>query len=407
MPGKASSSSIARVINANFDKQTAFLSALVKAKSPNPYTPLDSPLHEPIEQEVARLVFAELEEAGLAPQYVGPSKERINVVAVWGDKRARNSLMLNGHMDTVPPGVGDLVSPYSGSVRGGKLYGLGALDMKATLTAYVYATKALKQAGVKLGGKLILAFVVDEESGANSAYGTKYILEQGYVPRMCIIGENGSQNIRIGQRGAYRFKLIVKGEAVHTGISAWERGERGHNAAVDMARAIEALQGVEISYKPSRTFPGRKPMFTFPTKVMGGSALNMVPDLVEAYGDVRLLPGNSDSQIKMLMVERLAKLGISYEIQDVLFVPSVEVDPREEVVETLQNVAGEVTGSKPQLTGAGPSTDGWMLAKRDVPTVFGYGPDGSGVHGRGEWVDLESLRQVTEVYAKTILKLLG
>lgn len=407
MPGKTGVNSIARIVDANFERQTAFLSHLVKAKSPNPYTPVDSPLHEPVEREVAELIFAELKECGLSPSFVGASRERANVVAVYGDKRARNSLMLNGHMDTVPPGEGDLISPYTGSVRGGKLYGLGSLDMKSTLCAYVYAARALKEARVDLVGKLILAFVVDEESGACSPYGTKYVLEQGYVPKACLIGEHGSRYARIGQRGAYRFKLIVKGESVHTGVSAWERGELGHNAVVDMARAIEALQGLEITYKPSKTFPGRKPMFTFPTKIVGGAALNMVPDQCEAYGDVRLLPGNSDSQVKMLIIERLAKLGIRYELQDLLFVPSAEVDPKEPVVQALQLAAKEVFGYTPEPKGSGPSTDGWMLSKRDVPTVFGFGPEGSGEHGRGEWVDLLSLKQVTEVYARMIAKFLS
>lgn len=407
MAGKSIGTTIARIIEANFDKQTAFLSALVKAKSPNGYTPQDSPLHEPIERDVAELIYAELEENGFNPKKVGVSRERQNIVAEWGDKRARNTLMLNGHMDTVPPEGNDVVSPYSGSVRNGRLYGLGALDMKGTLSAYVYAAIALKQAGIKLPGRLILAFAVDEESGACSAYGTQHILEEGYVPRACIIGEHGSQYVRVGQRGGYRFKIITHGESVHTGVSGWEKKEIGHNAVVDMAKAIEALQGVEVPYKSSKTFPGRKPVFTFPTKITGGSALNIVPEKCEAYGDVRLLPGNSDTQVKLLMVEKLNKLGIRYEIQDILFVPAVEVDPRELVVTTLQAAAKEVLGHVPQPKGAGPGTDGWMLSKRDVPTVFGFGPEGSGEHGRGEWVDLESLKKITEVYARAAIKFLS
>lgn len=404
MAGKPSLTSIARIVNANFDEQVAFLSSLVKTKSPNPYTPIDSPLHEGIEQEVAKLIFTKLKELGFEPKMVGVSKERQNVVVEWGEKRARNTLMFNGHMDTVPPDGSDVVSPYSGSVRNGKLYGLGSLDMKSTLSAYIYAAKALKDSGLKLNGRLILAFVVDEESGACSPYGTQYVLEEGYVPKACIIGEHGSEYVRTGQRGGYRFKLIVKGESAHTGVSSWEKGEIGHNAVVDMARAIIALQGVEVPYKQSKTFPGRKPMFTFPTKIAGGTSLNIVPDKCEAYGDVRLLPGNSDTQVKMLVVERLNKLGIDYEIQDILFVPSVEVDPRELVVESLQKAAKDVLGYLPQPKGAGPGTDGWMLSKRDIPTVFGFGPDGSGEHGRGEWVELESLKKITEVYAKTVIK---
>ena len=279
--------------------------------------------------------------------------------------------------------------------------------MKGTLSAYVYAAKALKEAGVKLSGKLYLAFVVDEESGACSNLGTQYLLEQGMVPKACLIGENGTKYVRTGQRGGYRFKLVTKGESVHTGVSGWEKGEMGRNAIVDMARAITALQGLEIPYKSSKTFPGRKPVFTFPTKLVGGSAINVVPERCEAYGDVRLLPGNSDTQVKMLLVERLQKLGIDYEIKDILFVPAVEIDPREQIVEILQEAAREVTGITPEPKGAGPGTDGWMFVKRDVPTVFGYGPDGGGEHGRGEWVELASLKKVTEVYARMIIKFLS
>ncbi len=407
MSGSSVGSTIARAVKTHFDSEVAFLSTLVKSKSPNPYTPQDSPLHEEVEGEVPTLIFEELKTIGLSPRYLGASRERPNVVVEWGEKRARNILMLNGHMDTIPPEGKDVVLPYSGAVRGGKLYGLGALDMKATLAAYVYAVRALITAKVKITGKLHLAFVVDEESGACSPYGTRYLLEQGCVPKACIIGEHGTDYVRVGQRGSYRFRIVVRGEAVHTGVSAWERGEMGHNAIVDMAKAIEVLQGLEVPFKVSRMFVGRKPVFTFPTRITGGSAMNVVPDMCEAYGDVRLLPGNSDSQVKMLMVERLSKLGITYEIQDLAYVPAVEIDPHDPLVLTLQKAAREVTGKTPEVRVSGPATDGWMLVKRDIPTIMGYGPNGGGEHGRGEWVDLESLRQVTEVYARMIASYLA
>lgn len=277
MISKTVGNAIARQIEKSFEEQVKFLSSLVKAKSANPHTSLESPADEPIEKEVAGIIAAKLDELKLDYRRVGVSKERENILVEWGNKRARNSLMLNGHMDTLVPEGNDVVSPYSGSVRGGKLYGLGALNMKGALSAYVYAVKALRDAGVEISGKLYVAFVVDEESGSCSKYGTQHLLEEGYVPRACIIGENGSRVVRIGQRGGYRFKLIIKGESVHTGVSAWERGEAGRNAVVDMARAIEALQNLEIPHKPSRTFVGRKPVFTFPTKITGGTALNIVP----------------------------------------------------------------------------------------------------------------------------------
>lgn len=398
---------IARSVKASFEEETAFLSALVKNKSSNPFTPQDSPLHTSVEGEVPTLIFEKLKSIGLMPRYLGASKERPNVVAEWGEKRGRMSLMLNGHMDTIPPEGRDMISPYSGAVRNGRVYGLGCLDMKASLVAYIFAVKALIEAKVKIKGKLTLAFVVDEESGACSPYGTQYLLDSGCVPKACLIGEHGSQFVRTAQRGGYRFKIVTKGVAVHTGVSAWERGETGHNAVVDMAKIIDALQGLEIPYKQSKMFEGRKPMFTFPTKIVGGVAMNVVPASCEAYGDVRLLPGNSESQVKLLMIERLQKLNIPYEIQDLIYVPAVEIDPHDPLVTSLQKSAKSVLGYVPETKVSGPATDGWMMVKRDIPTIMGFGPDGGGEHGRGEWVDLESLRKITEVYAKFIVDYLG
>jgi acetylornithine deacetylase/succinyl-diaminopimelate desuccinylase-like protein len=400
-------STIARAVKASFDEEVAFLSTLVKAKSPNPYTVQDSPLRVAVEGEMPTLIFEKLKELGLSPRYLGASKERPNVVVEWGEKRGRTTLMLNGHMDTIPPESKDVVSPYSGAVRNGRLYGLGALDMKGTLAAYVFAVKALMAAKVKISGKLFLAFVVDEETGACSPYGTQYLLEQGCIPKACLIGEHGSKFVRTGQRGTYRFKIVTRGEAVHTGVSAWERGEVGHNAIVDMAKIVEALQGLQIPFKPSKMFSARRPVFTFPTKMTGGTSVNVVPALCEAYGDVRLLPGNSDAQVKILMVERLAKLGVQYEIVDMAYAPAVEIDPHDPLVTTLQKAAKGVLGYTPEAKVSGPGTDGWMLVKRDIPTVMGFGPDGGGEHGRGEWVDLASLQKITEVYARLIYDYLG
>ncbi len=400
-------SKLQKKIEANFEDQVNLVSQLVRAKSANPYTPNNSPKDVGIEKEVAEILFAKLKEFGLDPQRKGVSKERYNVIGTWGNKRGRKSLILNGHMDTIMPNEKAVINPYAGLVRSKKLYGLGALDMKATLSAYVYAVRALQEVGVELGGKLLLWFVVDEESGACSQYGTSYLLEQGLRAKAAIIGKPGTKTIGIGHRGGYRFKLTVKGESVHTGVSAWEKKERGRNAAVDMAKAILALQDLDVPYKPAKNFAGRKPVFTFPTKLTAGHAINVVPELAEAFGDVRLMPGNSDVQVKMLMVEKLQKLGIKFEIEDLLFVPAVEIDVKEGLVEILRNEAREVLGREPVTKGVGPWNDAWMLIQRDIPTICGFGPDGGNEHGEDEYVNLESLKKVTEVYARVIWEYLS
>ncbi len=408
MPSQAVDKLIPQIIKRNFEEQTAFLASLVRARSANHFTPEESSAQESVEKEVAELIGRRLKKWGLRPRFMGVSATRPNVVCAWGQRRSRKSLMFNGHMDTAVPSEDYSLAPFSGTIRGNKLYGVGAFDMKASLTGFMYALKALMEANVELDGRLVLAFVVDQEPGACSALGTSYLLSKGIVTKAAIVGEPGTNKIAIGHRGGYRFKMTVFGEAINTGVSAWEKGERGKNAIVDMAKVIMSLQGMEIPFKPARAFPGREPVFTFPVKIKGGTIVTMVPERCVAYGDVRLMPGNSDKQVKLWIREKLQQFpDLKYEIEDILFVPSVEVDPKEEIVEALSETARTVLNRRPLIEGAGPWNDAWMLIKRDIPTVCGFGPDGQGAHGSDEWVDLESLRKVTEIYAKVALEYLG
>lgn len=396
-------------IEKQFSLQVEFLKGLVRAKSANPYTPEESPKDKPVEKKVAKLLYDKLKQMKLSPRRLGVSPERPNVVCYLGPARFRKSLILNGHMDTVLPTDGWTKDPYRPEISDGKMFGVGVLDMKASLSAFLYAISALLSEKVKLEGRLILAFVVDEEAGASSAYGTGYLLKKGVLAKAGIIGEPGTQKVAIGHRGGYRFRITTKGEAVHTGFSIWERKEKGRNAVLDMARVAVALQEMELPYKPARAFPGRVPVFTFPTKITGGKAINMVPDLCTAEGDVRLMPGNSDRQVR-LWIEDCLKThcpDVVYEIEDLVYVPSVEIAKTEEIVERLVRNATAVLGRKPKIAGAGPWNDAWMMVTRDIPTVAGFGPDGENAHAADEYVTLQSLKAVTKIYARTVIEYLG
>ena len=90
-----------------------------------------------------------------------------------------------------------------------------------------------------------------------------------------------------------------------------------------------------------------------------------------------------------------------------LTIPAVEISPDEYIVRTLVEAVQIVSGEQPRVEGAGPACDGWMFIKRGIPTVCGYGVACGGVHGADEWVDLESLGKITEIYAHTIVRYLG
>jgi acetylornithine deacetylase/succinyl-diaminopimelate desuccinylase-like protein len=136
--------------------------------------------------------------------------------------------------------------------------------------------------------------------------------------------------------------------------------------------------------------------------------MNMVPDSCEAYGDVRLLPGISGNEMRRFIEEQLQELSIkSYQLDDLVSIPAVETDRSAEIVQALLSAVESVIGVKPRMEGVDPACDGWMFITRGIPTIFGYGVTCGGVHGADEWVDLASLRTVTEVYAWTIMHYLA
>lgn len=395
-------------VQRNRREQVDFLQRLIRAKSANPFTPEDSSPVVPIEREVAYLIYDKLRVIGLMPEFRGASSERPNVVGALRGFGSERTLILNGHMDTVMPSPHWQMDPFAGTIRDNCMYGLGALDMKASLSVFIFAAQAVIEAGVKLGGDVLLTFVVDEEPGAYSPFGLAYLLNQGLTGTAAIVAEPENDNVTIGHRGGYRFKLTVHGESVHTGMADWERGSRGRNAILDMARVVTALSDFEVPYSESAAFPGRKPVFTFPTLIRGGTSINMVPDECSAYGDVRLLPGVDDCTIEDMIRERLDSIDhLDYTLERLLFVPSCEISPSEEIVQILTHRAGEVLGKPPTTYGSGPWNDAWMLLTRGIPTVAGFGPNGGGAHGPDEFVDLDSVIDTTRIYARAIVDYVG
>lgn len=399
---------LAERVNESFNEEVAFLRQLVRAKSANHYTAETSPAAVPVEAEVATIISEHMQSFSWQPRLLGVKPQRPNVLYARPGKGDGKTLILTTHMDTVPANSAYTRDPWGAQMENGRLYGLGAADAKAQIAAFVYAVRALDLAGIEPAGTIKLAFVVDEETGASSPYGTRFLLEQGYLDGdAAIIGEPGDNKIATGHRGVYRFRIRTRGESVHTGMKEWEKGTRGHNAILDMSRIIQALSRLSLPHKPSPAFPGRKNVLTFPTLITGGSGVNVVPEACEAYGDIRLMPGVSLEEVRKTIEGYLAPLDVFYELQEIVFVPATETSSHTEIVKALTQSIHEVTSTSPRMEGAGPACDGWMFSMRGIETICGYGVACGGVHSADEWIDLDSLRSVTEIYARTILRYLS
>ncbi|MEE4275486.1 MAG: M20/M25/M40 family metallo-hydrolase, partial [Thermoleophilia bacterium] len=179
------------------------------------------PSHDGRETPAQEAVAAWMVEAGLEtdlwpidldalrrhPQY-SAEVERDGALGVVGRLEGSGGgrdLLLNGHIDVVP--VGDepawTVPPWQGTVRDGRVYGRGAVDMKGGLCSALAAVKALGDAGVRLRGRLLVASVAGEEDGG---VGTLALLERGHRADGAVITEPTDLRVVTAQAGSYMFR---------------------------------------------------------------------------------------------------------------------------------------------------------------------------------------------------------
>ena len=254
-----------RVLNAiRMDDLLDFLGRLIAVPS----------LNGTVEEDTAqRLVAAEMERLGMDvdcweidldevrqhPAY-SVEKERDYGLGVVGSTGAGQgkSLILNGHVDVVPV---DEISywhtpPWQGSIVDGRVYGRGALDMKGGLCCALYAASAIREAGVKLKGRLMIESVIAEEDGG---MGTLAAVLRGYKADGAIIMEPTQLFIAPAQAGALNFRVTIAGKTAHgamrsEGVSAIEKFIPLHAALLRFEAQRNA--GSRAPARSSGHFPG-------------------------------------------------------------------------------------------------------------------------------------------------------
>lgn len=152
---------------------------------------------------------------------------RPNVVGRVRGAGGGQSLILNGHIDTVPVNNPEIwiCPPYSGEIIDGKMYGRGTSDMKSGLLASVFAYKAVHNAGLRLKGDLTIESVICEELGGS---GTLACFQRGYRADAAIIMEPTDTLVSTAETGTMLMKLTVEGMPAHgsapyVGVSAIEK----------------------------------------------------------------------------------------------------------------------------------------------------------------------------------------
>jgi len=282
------------------------------------------------------------------------------------------TITLHGHLDVVP-GHADQFEPR---VEGDRLFGRGAYDMKGGLAGMLCAVRDL---AAQNEVRVHFVCVCDEESDEQGKRGTDYVVEKGYAADFAITGEPTNLLIGIQAKGVLAVRLEVHGRSAH-GATPW-LGDNAVVKAVDVFRAVETLpfarESSELFDRPSISL-GR---------ILGGDAINRVPDLCAMDLDIRYLPGQDPESILDAI-----RAQADTEIAKVFHREPIVVAREDPYVQVLADAVSKVCPVVDESIAVGRdgTSDVISFLNAGTPGVE-FGPAGDGHHGPEEWVSIESL----------------
>ncbi len=342
-----------------------------------------------------------------------PCTGRPNVMAIRRGRGQGRSLLFSSHMDTVPVGPDAWQhKPWAGEVADGKLYGLGAYDMKGGLLASIMTVKALNDLGIQLQGDLLVESVVDEEfGGCNGTIAGRL----KYNADLAILPEPTNLKICAAHHGGLMLRITFNGKA-GWGFSP----EHPVDPIIAAAHFITMLNDYAVL---------RQRNIVVPDIYRGNSGLPILVNQVKA-GDVSLpffgdrVPGQAwlttwlETYPGMTADGVLADLQAYYRytqsVDGILaaFEPdwtpvrwldgsAIAVD--HPGVKLISRVTSDVVGQPASVQGALFACDGHIFNLFSPTPMVLLGPSGGQPHSPDEYIEIESLFQLIEVFIRTTL----
>tara|TARA_B100001123_G_scaffold65889_1_gene73189 strand:+ start:18770 stop:19903 length:1134 start_codon:yes stop_codon:yes gene_type:complete len=335
------------------------------------------------EAAIGERVALALRTAGLDVDIREVVPGRKNIVGVLEARQPGRSLMLCGHLDTV--GVEGMANPFDPMVRDGRLYGRGAQDMKSGLAAMVDAASQLAAKGGLDSGQLVVAAVIDEE---HSSLGADALVRQ-YDADAAVITEPTDLKMATCHQGFEWIEVETRGRAAHG-----SRPADGRDAIVFMGRVLDSLDRLskELTQRPKHRLLGTASLHA--STIAGGRELSVYPDRCRLSMERRTLIGEPAkvgfNEVGDIM-DRLGLEDAGFEgsVGQLFSRPPHEIGSDHPICRALGGVLNG-RGLCVEPVGMSFWTDAAILAQAGIPSLL-FGPCGSGLHSREEYVDIESV----------------
>ncbi|MFX1324014.1 MAG: M20 family metallopeptidase [Promethearchaeota archaeon] len=366
--------------------------------------------------EVAQFTETKMKEIGLKTK-----TKRRNVIGELGEND-KKTIIFNAHYDTVEVFKNWTKDPFGGEIENGKIYGRGSSDDKSCVTAEMFATKALKEVGVDLNGKLIVTATGDEELGGLS--GVEYLLSSGLITgNVCLLGD-GPPDYPYGHTGGTIYiTFVIRGKSSHglgnpdlpdkyrnqySGINAIERMVKIMNFLMQLN---EEFLTVETQYKLAEGATTKVSHINL-AEIHGGNKISIVPGRCYLHCSVNTIPEQSIESIKARILDFVEVMKKQDQLLDIsVMIPislePVVIDGKSDFAKAVQQSMRTIFEEEREFRLFMPSTDAHWFQERGIETILiGTSRIDNNIHTTDEFVLIDDLINTTKVYALTALNYL-
>lgn len=348
------------------------------------------------------------------PGFLEPEQSfggRPNVVGVWKGSGGGKSLLLNGHVDTVPLEALNKWdrAPLSGEVHEGKMTGRGVSDMKGGLAAMTMAVRILQQLGLQPKGDVILEYVVDEE---RTGLGTLACVDRGYTADAGICCETSDLEVMAACIGRMWFTVHLRGKP--TGIAARWKGVSAIEKAMKLVDAVDDLEKIRVDTLTHPLYPdNRGALPCAVTMFNSGTFPSITPEEATLRGSLGLMPYEDPAEVEQQLRDQIMRIAgadpwlrknppeVTTEGGYVAAGAEIPVD--HPIMETVSQSFEGATGEQPVISGRmGAADTRFLIREGNTPTVI-FGPGVTDqMHAVNEHLPLENLITATKVIALAI-----
>ncbi|CAF0840138.1 unnamed protein product [Adineta ricciae] len=256
------------------------------------------------------------EELDLEYTLVTTGEDRQAAVLTWSSSSDAESILLLSHIDVVP--VFEecwSVSPFSGEIRDGKIYGRGTQDMKCVGIQYLEAIRRLKRVQYEPKRTIHCLFVPDEEIGGAEGMKKFVQLDQfkamnvGFALDEGLANETDVYQVYYGNRGALGVDFVLKGNTGHG--SRLIQNTAGEKAQFVINEMLDYRTREQQRFEQSQTSDHPLQLGNITTvnltKMSGGVQVNVVPDQYRLFFDCRIRPGG-EGEFEEFLIDLIRRI---------------------------------------------------------------------------------------------------